>query len=265
MASFANVLDTHVVSVPMHGTEITLGISGTYDQTILFQKELGSPLADAWETLATYNTEDATEAAVFVSEGDNTRYRFIMTVDGGGTATTVLTLGVKTLQVPVARDRMGNVVEEFHQKGVRYPGGITKGIPIVTVVGLSLDAETHAGRLLYHNHADGGTVVLPAAKGTGDVYRVFVGTTVTTSLIIEVNATPGTDIMAGVVGLVTDIAGVWMCTGATADTLTMDWSTTGGIIGSYVEFEDVAIGVWSVRGNLVCTGDEADPFSAAVS
>jgi hypothetical protein len=44
----------------------------------------------------------------------------------------------------------------------------------------------------------------------------------------------------------------------------MNGSTTGGVIGSRVEFQDIATGIWSVRGALVSTGAEATPFSAAV-
>jgi hypothetical protein len=45
----------------------------------------------------------------------------------------------------------------------------------------------------------------------------------------------------------------------------MSGSTTGGVRGSLVELQDVASGIWMVRGSLVSTGSEATPFSAAVS
>lgn len=50
-----------------------------------------------------------------------------------------------------------------------------------------------------------------------------------------------------------------------SDTITMSGSTTGGVRGSMVELQDVASGIWMVRGSLVSTGAEATPFSAAVS
>jgi hypothetical protein len=55
-----------------------------------------------------------------------------------------------------------------------------------------------------------------------------------------------------------------MPTSATTDTITMNGSTTGGVVGSWVKMKDVATGFWRLEGGLVCTGTEATPFSAAV-
>jgi hypothetical protein len=124
--------------------------------------------------------------------------------------------------------------------------------------------KAHADALLVFNAAGGMTLTLPAATGSGRRFRFFVGTTLTTSGIIKVSASPGTDIMAGVVSISTDIAGVTMLASATADTITMNGSTSGGLKGSWVELEDAVTGVWKVSGGLVSTGSEGDPFSATV-
>mgnify|MGYP007089703435 FL=1 len=47
----------------------------------------------------------------------------------------------------------------------------------------------------------------------------------------------------------------------TGVTITMDGSTRGGFAGDYIELEDVASGVWSVRMFGHATGTEATPFS----
>jgi hypothetical protein len=73
-----------------------------------------------------------------------------------------------------------------------------------------------------------------------------------------------TDVMNGAIGLTTDISGTVMPASATSDTITMNGSTTGGVAGSWMTFTDVAAGFWMLGGNLVCTGTEATPFSAAV-
>jgi len=52
---------------------------------------------------------------------------------------------------------------------------------------------------------------------------------------------------------------------AASDTITLDGSTTGGILGGQVELQDVASGVFSVVVRGAATGTEATPFSAAVS
>jgi len=133
----------------------------------------------------------------------------------------------------------------------------------VTAATVTITKDLHAGRIVTLNRAGGITATLPAATGTGDEYRFFVGTTFTSSGIIQVaNAT---DIMQGGVAVSTDAAGVTILTAATSDTITMNGSTTGGLKGSNVKLIDVASGLFMVEGFLISTGSEATPFSAAVS
>jgi len=71
-----------------------------------------------------------------------------------------------------------------------------------------------------------------------------------------------TDIMQGAIAVSTDAGGtVAPCT-ATSDKLTMNGSTTGGLLGSYVEVKDVLDGTWHVSGALISSGTEATPFAA---
>lgn len=136
--------------------------------------------------------------------------------------------------------------------------------PITITASATLDRDTHAGTVVRLSAAAGLTVTLPASTGKGDEYEFFVLTTVTSNnyIIAVANAT---DVMQGVVALSTDIGGTNMLTGATTDTITMNGSTKGGLLGTSIVLKDVAAGFWQVTGFLVCTGTEADPFSAAVS
>jgi archaellum component FlaF (FlaF/FlaG flagellin family) len=127
---------------------------------------------------------------------------------------------------------------------------------------LAINQGGHAGSTIVSNLAATQTFTLPPATGTGNVYRVFVNITKTGDLVIQVTTT---DIMQGGVSVSTDAAGVAILTAATSDTLTMNGSTTGGLKGSHVEFQDVASGTWRVSGFLISSGAEATPFSAAVS
>lgn len=136
--------------------------------------------------------------------------------------------------------------------------------PITVTASLTLTRDTHQGNVVNISALAGLTVTLPASTGKGDKYKIFVPTTVTSNSYI-VQVANGTDIMQGAIGLTTDIAGTVLPTSATTDTITMNGSTTGGVKGSYMEFEDVSAGIWLLRGNLVTTGTEATPFSAAVS
>lgn len=132
-----------------------------------------------------------------------------------------------------------------------------------TAATLTVTAALHANKVVTLNRAGGMTVTLPAAAGTGNIYRFFVGTTFTSSGIIVVPAA-STAIMQGVVSISTDIGGVTMLASATADTITMNGSTTGGLKGSFIQLVDAATDLWWVSGGLVSTGSEADPFSATV-
>ena len=123
--------------------------------------------------------------------------------------------------------------------------------------------NVHSGTVVKLDAAAGLTVTLPAASGTGRVFKIVVGTTVTSnSYVIKVASS--SDIIQGALGVSTDAAGVVIPTAADSDTITMNGSTTGGIKGSTVILSDVASGVWAVGGALVSTGVEATPFSASV-
>lgn len=132
--------------------------------------------------------------------------------------------------------------------------------PIAVTASATLRRDVHAGTVVVVSAAAGLTLSLPAATGKGDKYTVFVNTTVTSNAVII--AANGTDIIQGAVGVSTDAAGVVILAIATADYITMNGSTTGGVKGSWVELIDVATGVWQVGGMLVSTGAEATPFAA---
>lgn len=138
------------------------------------------------------------------------------------------------------------------------------GVVTVTDSTLTARVDAHAGVPVILNRAAGITVTLPAASGSGAAFEFIIGTTVSSnSTIIQVAS--ASDVMAGAVAVATDIAGVTCPTTSTSDTITMNGSTTGGVRGSRVKLIDIASGVWSVSGELVSTGTEATPFSAAVS
>lgn len=135
---------------------------------------------------------------------------------------------------------------------------------ISTSAATTLSQERHGEGVVIMNSTTGFTITLPASSGGGDTYRIGVGITVTSGnhVIAVANAT---DVIQGAVMVSTDIAGVTCPTTATSDTITMNGSTQGGLIGSWVELRDIRAGFWMVTGSLVSTGSEATPFSAAVS
>lgn len=137
---------------------------------------------------------------------------------------------------------------------------------IVTATAATLTATetTHDGKTVVLNRAAGITVTLPAATGSGTRLRFYNAATVTSNNhIIQV---VGNDVMKGTAWMTQDAADTAVAfeTAADSDTITMNGSTKGGLIGDVIELEDVAADTWSVQCFLQGTGTEATPFSAAV-
>lgn len=131
---------------------------------------------------------------------------------------------------------------------------------------VTLTSASHAGRTMVFDIASGATVTLPAASGTGNVYKFFVKTTVTSNSY-KIQVANANDTMAGLAIVSNDESATAdiFATVAASDTITMNGTTTGGILGATVEIQDVASNVFSVLTRSEASGSEATPFSAAVS
>lgn len=142
--------------------------------------------------------------------------------------------------------------------------GSTKAVA-TTATSLSLTKALHANRTVIVNSTAAAAIVLPQATGTGDRYTIVMGVaaTATTSSIAVANAT---DIMRGVIWAATttsDNAEAFIAS-ATSDTITLNGTTKGGVIGDMYMITDVATGIFNVQGFTAPTGTEVTPFSAAV-
>jgi hypothetical protein len=127
----------------------------------------------------------------------------------------------------------------------------------------TVNPDAYAGKTTVLSAAAGMTVTLPPATGSGVSYEFVVATTVTSNSYI-IRVANSSDVMMGVLGVASDIAGVTCPTTSTSDTITMNGGTTGGVLGSRVVLTDAAANKWAVSGALVSAGTEATPFSAAV-
>jgi hypothetical protein len=137
---------------------------------------------------------------------------------------------------------------------------------ILTAATETVTAAAHSGRTVLLNRAAGQAVTLPAATGSGNSYKFFVLTTITSNTT-TIKVVDGTDVMAGValVANDADASASLFETLAATDTISFNGGTTGGIRGATVELQDVATNLWSVRIVGAATGSEATPFSATVS
>jgi hypothetical protein len=135
---------------------------------------------------------------------------------------------------------------------------------------LTATKALHAGRVVAFGRAAGTVVTLPAATGTGDIYRFVIATTATSNANV-IKVANATDVMDGSLNIQqdTDGDGTLKCFRADAGDDTMTFAgaaTTGGIVGGYIECIDYKTGFWSCRAFTQSGGgSEATPFSATVS
>lgn len=137
--------------------------------------------------------------------------------------------------------------------------------PNITAAAFNL-TELRQGdrRLARLNLAAGQGLLLPYATGKGGMYRLFVETTITGTTTLKVAQTnnPKTGAADVIYGTATTTATTPGTFAATANsTLTLNGGTQGGLKGSYIEIEDVDVGVWRVEANLLGSGTAITPFS----
>jgi len=133
----------------------------------------------------------------------------------------------------------------------------------------AITSVEHAGRTLLLGEVGGNalvTLTLPAATGSGDIYKFIVSVVNTSSYVIKV--ADATDTIDGSVILHQDGGETMLSfnTAADSDTITLNGTTTGGVsIGDEFTLVDIATNQYAVKGVLTASGSEATPFSATVS
>ena len=132
----------------------------------------------------------------------------------------------------------------------------------VTTATLAVTADTYNGQTINLSRAAGITVTLPAATGSNAVYTFETATSVTSNNNI-IQVANATDVLNGIASVAGTTGSVFSTLPA-SDTITMNGSTSGGLIGSHVQVTDLAAGYYLVQASLVGSGTPATPFSAAV-
>ena len=190
----------------------------------------------------------------------------------------ILTGQGSTNDVTIKNDADADVIEiptgttNVNVVGHLTPGTLNTGIVVLTATDAITQAE-HAGKTLSMAEVGGNaacTFTLPAATGTGNVYKFIVGVINTSNYIIKV--ADATDTIDGQVIVTNDsTAGgtasvISWPTVAASDTITLNGTTKGGVgIGDYIELTDLIANQYVVSGMLKASGTEATPFSATVS
>lgn len=153
-------------------------------------------------------------------------------------------------------------------------GGVLKQIPHASTIAapanvtgttLAVTQAAHAGRVVTISAAAPIAITLPQATGSGATYtfQMQVVATATSHTIKVANAT---DVMQGIqLALTTASANViGYGTSATSDTISLNGTTTGGVVGAIYQIRDVKTGFFMVLGYDSPTGSTATPFSATV-
>lgn len=102
------------------------------------------------------------------------------------------------------------------------------------------------------------TINLPPSTGKGGMYRIFIGVTASGNKVIRCNG--ATDTMQGVASMGGGTVNTFI-TASNTNTITLNGTTTGGILGTVIELWDVAVGTWHVQVNSCGSGIQATPFS----
>lgn len=124
-----------------------------------------------------------------------------------------------------------------------------------------------AGKTVLLDTAAGSVVTLPAATGSGAVYKFIVSVLATSNSHI-IKVANSSDTMQGLIFTMDDTAAAALAFAAvagTSDTITLNRTTTGSVtVGEHIEIVDIATNKFQVRGFISNTGSSATPFSATV-
>ena len=122
-----------------------------------------------------------------------------------------------------------------------------------------------SGAKVFLAKADGVVVTLPATA-VGLTYDFIVHTSVTSNAYKLSSSVQGTEFFDGTVNSSGDAAAasvVFTGDGTTHDNVSMNGTTTGGLIGTVLNVTCSAANLWTVSGWLVASGTEATPFATA--
>lgn len=142
------------------------------------------------------------------------------------------------------------------------------GVVDVTASTVTLTAAAHANRTVTLSAAAGVTATLPAATGTGNKYKIVVAVTVTSNDDIVQAASASDEFVGNINQTDTDTSDTLASYPALDadgfDTVTLNGTTKGGLMGDLLEFTDIATGKFLLSGHVNANGTVVTPLTAAV-
>jgi hypothetical protein len=134
-------------------------------------------------------------------------------------------------------------------------------VPVVAGAGVLTLSETESGKLIACGAAEDFVLPTITSANLGMVYEFVVITTATSLTVTAATAQllrGGVTIMSTNVGAEND---AFSADGTDDLIFTMNGTTQGGIIGSWVKFWAFSTTAWVVTGNLIGSGTLVTPFS----
>lgn len=124
----------------------------------------------------------------------------------------------------------------------------------------TMTAAANGNRTMLLNNTAGLTVNLPNATGSGYSYNFFVAATAATGNYVVQRGTTA-DVMSGVcITGKSTVTSDWL-TASNSNTITLNGTTQGGILGDYIDLKDVATNQWQLKMVTSSSGTIATPFS----
>lgn len=130
-----------------------------------------------------------------------------------------------------------------------------------TASALGLTQVLHGNRAVTISSATPIAITLPTSSGSGTKYRLVVMVAATaTQHTIKIGTTG--EVFQGVVfNKSTTTTTTGYAATATDNTLTLNGTTTGGVVGDEYELTDIKTGFWQLRGLTAASGAAATPLS----
>lgn len=154
--------------------------------------------------------------------------------------------------------------------GVQVPlvRGAANRVSVVTATSVAITRDSHDLKEIVLNRAGGIIVDLPAATVAtlGAKFNFYIPTSL--SGTTKIKAANSADTIMGRVQVDASLASnapVSFSAGSTADTISLNGTTTGGKKGDRFELVVVASNQWAAYGTTQATGVSATPFVVSVS
>lgn len=175
-----------------------------------------------------------------------------------------------------ALKRLGQLLAGQAKNSVAITGGTISGVtisgspvtgPVPVAVGATKTVAIPGTYLL--NVAAGSVATLPAATGSGSVYR-FIVTTTASSNAHKILPASSADFLQGIAeghvaaGTALSFSGNVVA----SHSIQMPFAGTqpsGGFIGDWFEFRDIAVNIWEVTGAYLSGTTSTTPFSTSTT